>query len=1098
MFTVHFSNQIAHLKENLIGILQQDPNPNAFAKETVLVQSLGMAQWLQMQIAEELGVAGNVEFPYPTSFLWQQYRTLFPELPKENLFERSHMTWRLMRLIPTLLHHPEFQPLANYLNPPHQLKLYQLASKIADLFDQYLVYRPQWLVHWEKGETEKMLKGMSNAKAKQQQDEIRSTIQWQSQLWNALVADIRQDSDEAIFIASHRAYLQQRYFDKLDNLNPSEKEKLPQRIFIFGISALPLSQFHVFQKLSAFCDIHLFFTNPSSTYWGNDLEDRMIERLAMEEDISLDDLANLYEAQGNPLLALWGKQGKEFFNLLLEAELENHAQENYDEFDNQENASLLTQVKQAILSNQNQAETELYWDNHDHSIQIHACHSPMREVEVLHNQLLHLFEQNPSLSPKDIIVMSADIDRYAPYIHAVFSRYERQDPRHIPFALSDQKIATINPIIASFLRLLDLNERSLNAENLLDFFDIQALRERFKFSKDQLFTLREWVKSAGIRSGLYTENPHWQNHNSWENGLNRLLLGTSMKAEHQAWEGIIAFDESYGLSAELAGQLAKFLENLTPWLAFIRTPQPIAAWHAQLTQLLQDFYAETEESMDSLATLRLGIETIVEQVQQANFTQAIDADVMRQLFEQQLAEQRSHLNFLVGRVNFCTLLPMRAIPFKVVCLLGMNEGEFPRQQSVNSFDLMQYAPQRGDRAKRDDDRYLFLEALLSAQQIFYISYIGQSLTSSQEKLPSVLVTQLLDYLEKNSDDLQQAQAQQGENPLVQKQAMTVFSPSNFQQHRSYDKEWLAAKNEKGHFTPFLSPIDTEESPFEIALDDLIAYLTAPMEFFCKKQLGLSFQQEDEAIEEAEHFALTGLEHYLLLDNLLHIEKEQQATFFHNEQLKGNLPVNAFATLEQETLENEICLLREKIKTYLHKESQVLEITYPLTLKGEKITLFGNIPHYFEDEIVLWRVGNLREKDLIRAWVYHLCLIVTDNLQIPLCFYYRTKDDAKQLTFSGITIAQAQELLECYVQDYLTSQKELQWALNTPMDYFDRLRKAEKSGKTNEECIKEILDEQKDPYLKRVLAQTSPLDFNALHEKTTQWFETMMQSKKEKQ
>lgn len=266
MFTLYQSNQISSLAKMLVKVQQVNPLQDPFEPEIVLIQSQGMAQWLQMQVAELNGIMGNCNFLYPTTFLWQQYRVLFPELPKENIFERNSMTWRIMRLLPNCLNQAEFQPLQRYLsNQPseeqYQLKLYQLSTKIAELFDQYLVYRPYWLVHWEEGNlqaVENELKVVISGK-NVDLNLISNDIKWQSQLWLQIIQDLQAEADDRIFTTSHRAYLQQNYFEKLDNLTEAEKAKLPKRIFIFGISAFSPLQLAVFKKLSEHCDIHIFF-----------------------------------------------------------------------------------------------------------------------------------------------------------------------------------------------------------------------------------------------------------------------------------------------------------------------------------------------------------------------------------------------------------------------------------------------------------------------------------------------------------------------------------------------------------------------------------------------------------------------------------------------------------------------------------------------------------------------------------------------------------------------------------------------------------------------------------------------------------------------
>ena len=1083
MFTVYYANQISQQKEILIRILKDDPNPNPFAPETILVQSIGMAQWLQMQIAQELGVSGNLNFPYPTSFLWQQYRTLFPDLPKENIFARTNMIWRLMRLIPSLLTQEEFTPLACYLEQNDQLKCYQLASKIADLFDQYLVYRPEWLIQWEKGDTERTFNEIVRSpviKGKNQQ-EIQTNLQWQSMLWNHLVADIKQDTDTEIFNTSHRAYLQQRYFEKLDSLSAAEKAKLPVRIFVFGISSLPPTQLAVLQKLSEHCQVHLFFTNPCELFWGDDRDDKLVAKLALNQSLSQTEFDKLLQYQGNPLLATWGKQGKAFLNLLTELEPQEIS---YYHQVAEQNASLLNQVKQAILKGKHQCE--LNPSTTDESIQIHSCHSKMREIEVLHNALLQRFEQDPSLSPKDVIVMSPDIDAYAPYIHAVFARYERQDPRFIPFTLSDQKISYINPIIASFLQLLTIHQRKFSAEELLELFDIQAIRTKYELTAEQIFTLREWVKAVGVRAGLYTEQPEWQNYNAWENGLNRLLLGCCLKEEHHPWQDIVAFNESYGLSAVLTGAIAKFIENLTAWNHFIQSPHGLAEWKSRLTQLLSEFYQEQEESLEALLLLSQTIEQLFEPIEQANFNDQIEISVIAQLFEQQFSEQRSHLNFLVGKVNFCTLLPMRAIPFKIVCLIGMNEGDYPRQQINNSFDLMQYCPRKGDRAKRDDDRYLFLEALLAAQQQLYISYIGQSLTGDQKKLPSILVSQLYDYLADNMVN------KEAVTRLQVQQAMTVFSPKNFIQGKiAYDQEWLAAKQQQHERSDFLTPLvrDTAELPTEIELEDLIAYLQSPARFFFRRQLGVRFEQEAGQIAESESFTLSQLEKYQLLDELLSVENSE--CFFESEKLKGNLPANHFGELSQQELTDSIKLLRTTLSGYLQRERELIEVDFSLLIP-QPIRLLGHIPHRFGNQVILWRVGNLRDKDIIQSWLYYLVLKATRQPVNELRFYYRAGDQARSLTFSEIEQETACRLLTNYVQDYLASFHELKWAITQGIG--DYLQQTEETY--GEEVCLNALHAQKDIYIERILAQTARLDFEQLHQRTLAWFELMMKSIKE--
>lgn len=1081
MFNLYYANTLAHHKTLLVNILAADPNPDPFAKETILVQSVGMAQWLQRQIAQQIGVAGHLDFPYPTSFLWQQYRVLFPALPKENLFARNTMIWRLMRLIPAHLSAAEFAPLARYLTEPDQQKCYQLAEKMADLFDQYLVYRPHWLVHWENGRSEAIFNEICHHPAYREgyQEEIRQSLGWQGILWNALVAEIRAESDEVIFNTSHRAYLQQRYFDKLDHLTEAEKARLPQRLFVFGISAMPPSQLAVLKKLSEHCQVHLFFTNPSEVFWGDQREDRILERLALNQTVSEAEIETLLANQGNPLLATWGKQGKAFLNQLLEQDPDAIIPY-YATFDG-ENLSLLQQVKAAILHFEHHRPLTL--SEGDRSIQFHACHSKMREVEVLHNQLLAQLEQDPSLTPKDIIVMSPDIDSYAPYIDAVFSRYDYSDRRYIPFALSDQKISRIDPIIAGFLRLLALPETPCSAEEVLDLLNIQAVRAQYQLSETALATLRDWIQAVGIRFGLRQANPTWQNYNSWENGLNRLLLGTSLKAEHGTWQSLVAFDESYGLSAELVGVLANLLEKLTAWQQLAQCPQPISVWQSALHQLRDSLFLEEAESSDSLLALSQAIEAICEEITAAHFDEPIALNVLAQRFSAHFTEQRHHVNFLVGKVNFCTLLPMRAIPFKVVCMLGMNEGEFPRQPMRNSFDLMQYAPQKGDRSKRDDDRYLFLEALLSAEQTLYISYIGQSLTSNQPKLPSILVTQLRDYLSNGLG------GEAAVEPLSQRHPMTPFSPANFDgDYPAYDEAWLQATEVTHAEMPFLCPLPREpqEWPTQVSEAQLVNYLQDPYRFFFHTHLGVKFEREDARVEESERFSLSGLDSYHFYEQLLPLTAEEEAAYFERAKLAGALPACHFGELAGRQLSETIQPLKQTLAPYLAGEWGQHSIEERFCLGDREVRLSSDLMVETRHGVVGWRVGRLRDRDLIAAWVRFL-LLQCQNQPLDFRFYFRQETRAGRLRFAPIGAEEAKRLLQGYLADYLDGYRQLSWVVNQGvMDYLTQHAECDAAA------IHDWLVNQDNLYLQRVLMQGDQPDIESMHQRTLTWFGKMAQ------
>lgn len=1080
MFHLYYSNKLSSHKTMLVRLLEVAPLSDPFKKEIILVQSVGMAQWLQMQIAESTSIAGNFEFPFPTSFLWQQYRLLFPGLPKENIFDRQITTWRLMRIIPDVLEQAEFKPLRSYLKKQKdQFKLFQLSSKIADLFDQYLVYRPNWLIGWERNDIQTIFNEIKSCPTAIDDEDLLQNLQWQAKLWNELVADIKKDTEEAIFNASHRAYVYQQYLTKLNNLTLQEKALLPTRIIIFGISSLPSHQIQLFKTLSEHCDIHLFFLNPNKFYWGDANEDKMIEKLALKQKISDEEFEQLLSQRHNPLLSMWGKQGRDFLNLLTEQELnEITAFE-----DNEDPTNLLDQVKQSILDYEN--FSTLNWQKNDHSIQIHSCHSMMREVEVLHNQLLTILSENTSFSPKDIIVMSPDIEKYVPYIRAVFSRYRYKDERYIPYTISDQKNSKVSPIIASFLTLLSLPESQFRAEQILDLLDVREIQLKYGFSEQDISILRNWVQKSGIRFGLYKDNLQWHNYNSWENGLDRLLLGVSLTDSH-IWQETIAVNESYGLISELTGKLAYFVEQLEQVYTFLLNPQTLDDWYEKLQKWLKDFYQDNKESSNTIYQIQQAIEAIISRIQSTHFDQLINAEVMKMIFQQHLDNEESHLNFLAGKVNFCTLLPMRAIPFKVVCLLGMSEENFPRQQAINSFDLMQYQPKKGDRARRDDDRYLFLESILSAQNVLYISYIGQGLNNNQQKLPSTLVSQFIDYIIEHHQEekVRELLAQK----LIIKHPMMVFSPQ-----LSYDREWLSTQI-KTSVTEFIEDNIILPITQEIDLTNLISFIQYPLRHFFVNKLEVNLDIYQNEIAETESFVLSNLEKYNLLNELLYADDIE--SFFEKEKLKGNLPFNCFGELSRAELTAEIEALKQSLQSYLTQSSEVIEIDQEIELSNKKIRLTGYIDGIYQNEIIHWRAGKLRDQDLIQEWIYYILLQSLDvNKQIS--FFY-LDNGVKKLTFKPIEKIEAEKQLLTYLNDYC---QPFCWAVSTNLEaYFKDLKhNLQNIAEYTKEVIEDICDghSKEAIYSQRLLSQQTSINYAEIAEKTKAWFELLFQSKEEK-
>ncbi|OOF70355.1 exodeoxyribonuclease V subunit gamma [Rodentibacter caecimuris] len=1121
MFITYSSNYLENHLNILSDLLTNSPPKDPFQSETILVQSPGMAQWLQMELAKQQNITANLHFPMPASFIWQLYADNLPHLSKQNVFDKELLKWRLMRLIPSLISQEEFTPLARYLHSSpqsEQQKLYQLSVQIADLFDQYLVYRPDWIQYWQEEQVEEFNKifHVYHNEESLFSTSIQQHIRWQSILWKTLINNIEQDMPQEL---QHRATLNRQFIEKLDNTESTLI--LPERIFICGISALPEVYFETLQALSKHCQIYLFFLNPCEEYWGDirDTDQLWLERLKtlirknhhsqlvrpflsekQHAQLTKNQTISNYDDEqlivGHPLLASWGKLGRDFFYQLIDKQ-DNVSGEYIDNYHTPGESSLLQQVQSRILTLSNEP---LHLIEQDNSINFHSCHSPMRELEVLKDYLLNLFNQNPHLpsekqiTPKDIVVMVADINQYAPYIRAVFAQNEHKDMQ-IPFSISDNKTTESDAFIAAYISLLQLKESQFSAEDILALLDIPAIRERFNIQLDDLIQIRYWVADSGIRFGLEkyptTHITAAQNYNSWQSGLERMILGYALREEHGIWQNSLGLDNSYGLKGQLVGHLAEFLDKLYHWHQCLQHEYLPEKWHLILSTLLTDFFIQNEENLARILFIQDCINQFLNNLQQTKLDLMLSIDVVSEAIESYLDNSPNTLKFLAGKVNFCTLLPMRAIPFKIVCLLGMNEGDYPRTQTVNHFDLMQYHHRKGDRIRRNDDRYLFLEALLSARNALYISYVGRSIIDNQTKEPSVLVSQLLDYLNENVID---------RKIQIKQHPMSPFNPQNFsEKDYSFAAQWLPLSS---HTKPiqqeFIQDLanQIDQSPLEIDLQDLVSFVENPVKFFFEKQLGVYFQQYDDTIEDSENFSLDGLTAYQISNELLHLEESQFEQYFEQLMIKGLLPRGEFGKIYTEKLRLDCLNFKQRIAEYQTPHS--LNIDCQINTVFGTVRLFGRIDQLFSEshQYVTWYLAKDKTRYRIRPWIYYLVLLLTQESVTPPLLI--VKDKTKSISFKSIEKNVAEHQLQRYVEDYLKGKQRIQPVPTENIKVFlpseesavdfERILSAFEQIKLSNGRTKYI-----DPYWQRLLIQTelSKSLIEQISEQTQAWFALMM-------
>jgi len=878
-FMVFHGNRLEDLRDLTLGLLRNSPLP-PLVPETLLVQSNGMKHWLEMALADDsaMGICAATQTELPSSFIWRMYRLVLGAsvVPVAMPFDKQALVWRLWRLLPEFAQTHHVEALLAYVkNDPLGRQRYQLAQQVADVFDGYQSYRADWLTDWAQARLVLQHQGQSMAMPA---DQV-----WQAQLWQRLQTDVTQTLPPELISQCHsRADVHAKFMQMMQQNNTVKPNGLPPRIVVFGISNLPMQVVEALAALGRWSQVILMVQNPCQQYWGHDMD---------------------LVAQKHSLLSSWGQQGRDYL----------HALERFDQPEHARNVlskqtffvdpaevlapTRLQKVQSDILNlNDMPAVPQPFED--DGSLCMVQAHSAQREVEILHDQLWTWFDANPQWQPTDVMVMVPDMATFASHIQAVFGRFPPQHSRHIPFSVADTTPRQV-PLVQALEFLLNLPEARITLSEWLSLFEVSAVRAKFQMSEADVQTLKNWLQDAAVRWGLDpTHRQKWgvpsnmpnAAQNTWAYGLQRLLLGYAAGQSEGLvpWQGVLPLPQVAGLSALKVGYLAQWIEAIRISLEQMNADHTPAVWCAVLNDLMARFF-EADHEADERMLLRLQQELMQWQslCDQAGLSEPMPLTVVREHWLSGLESAGLQQRFFGGGVQFSTLMPMRAIPFKGVCLLGMNDGAYPRQSTPRDFDLMTAHWRAGDRSRREDDRYLFLEAFLSAREKLYISWQGRRSTDNQKMPPSVLVSQLRDALKARFTP---------ESP-ADLQPLQAFSAKYFQTDSkfvTYSDDWEKAQLH----TPSLQAakeVSLQENQVPLTLTDwplkeCMRLLKQPVEVYWRSRLGVQLNGPEEALLDDENFGLEGLDRYGVGRALL--EASDLEAQLEVEKLSGRLPMGA--------------------------------------------------------------------------------------------------------------------------------------------------------------------------------------------------------------
>ena len=848
-FRLYHGNALGVLAGLLAEELRTTPAGAALLDpDTILIPQPAMRRWLQTTLAERHGIAANLRFLAPGEFVGDVLKANLGKYEDAVTIDPARLAWRLYATLrdPATRAHPAIaRALDRYLRGAQSdLKAWSLATALADVFGKYQAWRRDWLLEWDRG---------------------ADPGDWQAELWRRATRGLH-----------HRAQAIDRFLAQYGGADTAPPIGLPSRVFAFACLNVSPDVLRVLVTAARGCTLHFYLPTPTRKYWG----DLRTLRERLTDDPLIDDGSDPFDRSENPLLAAWGRAGRDFiatlfsYEVVAPAEIEAYAAPDAP-------IGLLQRLQLDLLERRapSGAKMTVASIGNERSLQIHSCHTRLREVQVLHDQLRALLEDNPGIEARNIAVMAPDIDVYAPYIAAVFGGAQGS-PRFIPYTVADGSALAASPIAELLLRLLDLPQSRLSSNDVLDLIALPPLKRRFELDDEAIDLLRGWIEAAGARWGLDADHrarlgspaePAY----TWRFALDRLLLGHAAGDDADI-AGVAPWPELEGNALDALDALIRLLttlEHATAQLAGSHTPED---WQARMTDLLRDLLPATlAEPADQRTLERVfaEIEAFRLAADDAAFAEPIAADVVRAWFQARLSEPDARQPFLAGGVTFCRMVPMRLIPFRAICLLGLNDGDYPRREPSPALNRLVVAldlhgkRRRGDRSVRDDDRFLFLQLLTAADRVLYLSYVGRDALDGSAREPSVLVSELLDTAATYFDDAAEARKR-----LVLQHPLQPFGHAADGDARRvrFDASWqpaLGTPRASARLPAFATsplPAGAYDEDGVVDYAALRRFLLDPPRAFLRDRLGMRIAADDAHLADAEPFtAADGLEQYIV-------------------------------------------------------------------------------------------------------------------------------------------------------------------------------------------------------------------------------------------
>jgi exodeoxyribonuclease V gamma subunit len=1046
MLHISFSNDTDLLLELLLKEAGATDDVDPFRPTDILVPSGAMRRRIESAMADRFGICANLRFSFLAQWMWGQIARMV-NVQEESPFAPEIMCWRIYAALQDSEFTNAHPRLAAWIDRADDVMRFDLATRTAAVFDRYMTYRSDWLQGWLDGKLVPL---------KDASQELMEDQRWQMALWQRIAREL----------AIRRQHPSVAFLERLAVLDLADMANadIPPVLHVFVLPDIPPLYLDILRRLALRIDVRMYVHNPCQEYWFDIVEARRLSWLAVRQ-------RDAHHEVGNRLLAAWGRQSQAQIEQLLDDSATCPMAE-VGAFAGPGSDTLLHALQTAVLELRDLTPGSTARDVNDRSIEVHVCHTFSRELEVLHDQLLDILSgpQPPKLS--EILVVTPSLETAAPFIDAVFG--SATGARRIPYSISGRPVADANPVAAVLQDLLALASSRFHASAVFALLQNPLVGQRFGLDANDLDTVQAWLANTGIHWGLDSAHcasfdvPGSDLH-TWSGGLRRLFLGYALPADaRQPFQSQVPQDSPEGDASVVLGCFHHFvasLERLHVDLAQARTPN---AWCPLLLGLADSFVAQEEDVIEDANAVRHGIAALCAQMDAGGLRRPTPVNVVRAAL-QQVLEAAAPPAAPSGAVTFASLSSLRNLPYRIVCIVGMNDGAFPTSAPPVEFDLMRADRRKGDRQRRDEERNVFLDLLLAASDRVLISYTGKSVRDNSPLPPSVLVADLLDYLGAATaqDAASPASVQEARDAMTVQHPLQPFSPSCFtggasarifsfnheycealqlrQRHVADSDTRRAAgarhalatsdpnqaddqadddgpeENELPATAFFREPLPPlEEAWRSVSLEQLRNFFRNPARYLLQQRLHVAMPDELIELRDDEPLLPEWTAHGALAARLL----PQMLAGANSDDIAAlarsglEYPPGAIGELllggELHSLSNFAVRLREHVAAPLMPP---LIATLPFAIEGEQWTLEGALSDLRPQGLVRYRYDDTRVGDYLGAWLAHLFLNAAVQAGTPYAGATASRVLARDGEFLLRPVEQAQKILQELVQLY---------------------------------------------------------------------------------